>query len=145
MTCLSRSNQHWTAKGGTAASSDHVTQKTLMDVESEDQRDIRHRGGGDPLQKSVAVLIRLSRLVPWQAKMGVGGPEWAWKWASGCGGLQGTQAEAGWAVLTSHCQPFHNYLLDAAVSFSVFIEEPCLSAEASQECQRKSARGLRRG
>lgn len=86
--------------GGTAAFcfSDRVTQKTLMDVEREDQgreqrllkRGIRYRGGVEPLQKSAAVLICLSRLVPWQAEMGVGGSEWAWKWAPGCGGLRGT-------------------------------------------------------
>lgn len=53
--------------GAFCSSSDRVTQKTLMDVEREDQdkeqrllkRGIRYRGGLAPLQKSIAVLISL--------------------------------------------------------------------------------------
>lgn len=103
---LSRSNRHRTSMGGSGAfwSSDRVTQKTLIDVEREDQgkeqkllkRGIRYRGGVAPLQKSIAVLICLCRLAPWQAKMG------GWWRASGHGsgrrvlwGSAGAQAAAG--------------------------------------------------
>lgn len=105
MSLRSRSNQHKTAMGGSAAfcSSDRVTQKTLMDVEREDQgreqrllkRGIRYRGGVEPLQKSIAVLICLSRLAPWQAKMGGWGKRVGMEVGVRLWGSAGAQAAAG--------------------------------------------------
>lgn len=82
------------------------------------------RKEGRSTSKVCGCLICLSRLVPWQPKMGVG-----CQWVGMEVGVRvwGSAGHAGWG--SQALSPLSSWC--SSLSVSIAIEEPCLSSEAS--------------